>query len=88
MYYTNIVVSNGWKIASGDNGSYILAKPAQALFTFKTAYGTYQYDMRTTILNLFNMQHLSEKSFERFKSRIEKGNIKVFITEAGYYFLI
>lgn len=80
-------LNNGWKISSGDNGTYILTKPAQALFRFKTDSGTYQYDLRKNILNMFSMIRLSEKAFNRFKEQIENGNITVNISTNGYIYL-
>lgn len=75
----------GWEVANGSNGSYILAKPAMALFTFRVGNKKYEYNMRNDILKFVNNENLSEKAFETFKDKIEDGTITVYIDEDGYY---
>lgn len=80
-------LNKGWEVAGGSNGSYVLAKPAQALFVFKVANKVYRYNMREDILDLFNKQRLTEKSFEKFKDMLLDGRLSVDIDENGYYTL-
>lgn len=80
-------LNKGWEIARGSNGSYVLAKPAQAIFVFKNEHGTYRYNMREDILEYLGRQRLSEKAFETFKNKIKTGTISVYIDEYGYYTL-
>lgn len=78
----------GWEIAGGSNGSYILAKPAQAIFVFKDTKWTHRYDMREDILEHAGKQKLTEKSFKTLKNMLKSQTLSVFIDEDGYYTLM
>lgn len=64
-------LNKGWDIVGGSNGSYILAKPAQAIFVFKDTNRTHRYDMREDILEHAGKQKLTENSFKTFKNMLK-----------------
>lgn len=80
-------LNKGWEVAGGSNGTYVLVKPAQAIFVFKTIYGIYRYNMREEILNYLKKQRLTEKSFEIFKRNLKAEKFLMYIDENGYYTL-
>lgn len=85
--YTGLsrMLNNGWSVGGGSNGSYILLKPARAMFAFKTEKGKYSYDMKEDILEEFDKQKLSPKSFEKFNDMLMSGKLNMYINEYGEY---
>lgn len=78
-------LAKGWTIASGSNGSYILARPSEAWFSFKTKNGVYRYNLRRDILNYFNMQRLTEKAFKNFRQKLQNEEITLYVLDDGNY---
>lgn len=79
------MLKKGWEVSNGSNGSYILTRPARAMFAFKTENGKYNFDMREDILDEFDKQRISPKSFEKFKAMLISGEHTMYIDEYGQY---